>query len=380
MPLFGICLGLQWLFEGSDEDPDVPGLGVIAGRCRRLPPTLKVPHVGWNSLEIRRPSRLLDGHRAGTQAYFTHSYAADITPEAVATTTHAAPFASVVETDRVFGVQFHPEKSGTAGDPDAAELRRRYALQAPDRLPRRPERLRRQGRAVRGLAQCRRSRGAGAPLQREGIDELVILDVTATLESRQALAETIRAVSRELFIPLAVGGGIRSLDDAEAAIEAGADKVSVNSAALADPTLITRLAARYGSQAIVVAIDAKRADGGFDVYSRSGSTAAEREAVEWAREAEARGAGEILLTSIDRDGTREGFDCELTAAVSDAVSIPVIASGGAGTFQHFLDVFTTGRADAALAACVFHYSEHAVSELKQFLVRPGRSGPAADRT
>jgi cyclase len=230
----------------------------------------------------------------------------------------------------------------------------------------------RNGCVVKGV-QFEGLRNAGDPAalarryNREGIDELVILDVTATLESRQALADTIRAVSRELFIPLAVGGGIRSLDDAEAAIEAGADKVSVNSAALADPSVVTKLAARYGSQAIVVAIDAKRAGGRFAVYSRSGSTAADREAVEWAREAERRGAGEILLTSIDRDGTREGFDCELTAAVSDAVSIPVIASGGAGTFQHFLDVFTSGHADAALAASVFHYSEHAVSELKQFL-------------
>ena len=230
----------------------------------------------------------------------------------------------------------------------------------------------RNGCVVKGV-QFEGLRNAGDPsalarrYNREGIDELVILDVTATLESRQALADTIHAVSRELFIPLAVGGGIRSLDDAEAAIEAGADKVSVNSAAIADPTLVTRLAARYGSQAIVVAIDAKRAERGFAVYSRSGSTAADREAVEWAREAERRGAGEILLTSIDRDGTREGFDCELTAAVSDAVSIPVIASGGAGTFQHFLEVFTSGHADAALAASVFHYSEHAVSELKRFL-------------
>jgi cyclase len=230
----------------------------------------------------------------------------------------------------------------------------------------------RNGCVVKGV-QFEGLRNAGDPAtlarryNREGIDELVILDVTATLESRQALSDTIRAVSRELFIPLAVGGGIRSLDDAEAAIEAGADKVSVNSAALANASLVTKLAARYGSQAIVVAIDAKRADGRFAVYSRSGSTAADREAVDWAREAERRGAGEILLTSIDRDGTREGFDCELTAAVSDAVSIPVIASGGAGTFQHFLDVFTTGHADAALAASVFHYSEHAVSELKQFL-------------
>jgi imidazole glycerol-phosphate synthase subunit HisF len=234
----------------------------------------------------------------------------------------------------------------------------------------------RNGCVVKGV-QFEGLRNAGDPAalarryNQEGIDELVILDVTATLESRQALAETIRDVSKELFIPLAVGGGIRSLEDAEAAIEAGADKVSVNSAALADPSLISSLAARYGSQAIVVAIDAKRSNGRFAVFSRSGSTAADREAVEWAREAERCGAGEILLTSIDRDGTREGFDCELTAAVSAAVSIPVIASGGAGTFQHFLDVFTSGRADAALAASVFHYSEHAVSELKHFLAASG---------
>ena len=150
-------------------------------------------------------------------------------------------------------------------------------------------------------------------------------------------------------------------------IEAGADKVSLNSAPLAEPELLTRLAGRYGSQAVVVAIDAKREGGRYPVFSRSGSTASGRDAVEWAREAESRGAGEILLTSIDRDGTRAGFDCEMTAAVSSAVAIPVIASGGAGTFDHFLEVFTAGAADAALAASIFHYSEHAVSDLKRFL-------------
>jgi cyclase len=143
--------------------------------------------------------------------------------------------------------------------------------------------------------------------------------------------------------------------------------VSVNSAALADPPLITTLAERYGSQAVVVAIDAKQNGDRFDVYARSGQSLANRDAVEWAIDAEAHGAGEILLTSIDRDGTRAGFDCRLTAAVSSAVSIPVIASGGAGTFEHFFDVFTDGRADAALAASIFHYSEHAVADLKQFL-------------
>jgi cyclase len=205
----------------------------------------------------------------------------------------------------------------------------------------------------------------------EGIDELVLLDVTATLEGRRALAGMIGAVARELFIPLTVGGGMRHESDAAAAIEAGADKVSLNTAALADPALLTRLANRYGSQAVIVAVDAKREGKGWNVFARSGQEHTARDAVAWAREAEDRGAGEILLTSIDRDGTRAGFDCELTAAVSSAVSIPVIASGGAGEFQHFVEVFSEGGADAALAASVFHFSEHAVHELKAFLTRHG---------
>lgn len=220
-----------------------------------------------------------------------------------------------------------------------------------------------------------RSAGDPAELARryniEGIDELVILDITATLERRRAMADTIGAVARELFIPLAVGGGIRNEADAAAAIEAGADKVSLNTAALSNPGLITILAERYGSQAVIVAIDAKKDGDRFAVFARSGSTAANRDAVEWAREAEARGAGEILLTSIDRDGTKAGFHCEMTAAVSKAVSIPVIASGGAGGLDHFVDVFTQGAADAALAASIFHYAETSVSALKQHLREHG---------
>jgi len=234
----------------------------------------------------------------------------------------------------------------------------------------------RDGQVVKGVNfEGLRSAGDPAELARrynvEGIDELVILDITATLEARRALADTIRAVARELFIPLAVGGGIRTEADAAAAVEAGADKVSLNTAALADPALITTLARRYGSQAIVVAIDAKKDGNRFAVYARSGQTAADRDAVDWAREAAASGAGEILLTSIDRDGTKRGFDCELTAAVSGAVSIPVIASGGAGTLDHFVEVFTDGRADAALAASIFHYAETSVRALKQHLHQRG---------
>jgi cyclase len=234
----------------------------------------------------------------------------------------------------------------------------------------------RDGQVVKGV-QFLQLRHAGDPAELarrynvEGIDEVVVLDITATLETRQALARTISAVAREIFLPLTVGGGIRSEEDAAAAVDAGADKVSLNTAALRTPDLISTLARRYGSQAVIVAIDARRRDNGFAVYVRSGTADAARDAVEWAREAESRGAGEILLTSMDRDGTRSGFDCEMTAAVADAVNIPVIASGGAGGLDHFADVFTRGRADAALAASIFHFADTSVSELKKFLRTKG---------
>ena len=230
----------------------------------------------------------------------------------------------------------------------------------------------RDGKVVKGVNfEGLRDAGDPAALARryndEGIDEIVILDVTATIEARRARAQTIAAVAREIFLPLAVGGGIRGEEDAAAAIEAGADKVSLNTAALEHPELITTLAGRYGSQAVIVAIDAKRDRDRFAVYARSGQAETPRDAVEWAREAESRGAGEILLTSMDRDGTRAGFDCELTAAVADAVNIPVIASGGAGGLEHFADVFTIGHADAALAASIFHYADTGVSDVKRYL-------------
>ncbi len=234
----------------------------------------------------------------------------------------------------------------------------------------------RDGQVVKGINfEGLRAAGEPAELARrynaEGIDELVILDITATLERRRALADTIRAVARELFIPLAVGGGIRTEEDAAAAVEAGADKVSLNTAALSNPGLITTLAERYGSQAVLVAIDSKWEGDRPAVYVRSGRMPGDRDAVSWAKEAEQRGAGEILLTSIDRDGTKVGFDCRLTAAVSRAVSIPVIASGGAGTLDHFTEVFTGGCADAALAASIFHYAETSVHSLKQHLRQHG---------
>jgi cyclase len=236
------------------------------------------------------------------------------------------------------------------------------------------------GRVVKGV-QFSNLRDAGDPAElavahgRAGADEVVLLDISATHQHRSTLLDVVRRTARELFIPFTVGGGIRSLEDASAVFDAGADKITINSAALADPALITRIAQRYGSQAVIVAIDALRVSNGngvaFEVKATGGRQSTGRNAVEWAREAEQRGAGEILLTSIDRDGTRGGFDCDLTRAVARVVNIPVIASGGAGTVAHFVAVFHDGCADAALAASIFHLGIIPIAALKRELRAAG---------
>jgi imidazole glycerol-phosphate synthase subunit HisF len=208
-----------------------------------------------------------------------------------------------------------------------------------------------------------------------GADEIVLLDITATHEGRGTLLETVRRTAKQLFIPFTVGGGIRSAEEAAAVFDAGADKVSINSAAIANPLLIDAIGQSFGAQAVIVAIDARRVPdrpvSEAEVFVSGGRKPAGRRVIEWAREAEARGAGEILLTSMDADGTRAGFDCELTAAVSEAVEIPVIASGGAGTAAHFAEVFRSGKAHAALAASVFHFGIADARALKQELVQSG---------
>jgi cyclase len=227
----------------------------------------------------------------------------------------------------------------------------------------------RAGRVVKGI-QFTDLRDAGDPAElahahaASGADEIVLLDISATHEQRATLLDTVSRTARQLFIPFTVGGGIRTLDEAAAVFAAGADKISINSSALADSTLITRIAERFGSQAVVVAIDAKRSGNSWAAFTHGGRKPAGRDAIEWAREAESYGAGEILLTSMDRDGTGIGFDCDLTRAVAQAVRIPVIASGGAGGAGHFVEVFRDGAADAALAASIFHYGYSRLADLK----------------
>ncbi len=220
-------------------------------------------------------------------------------------------------------------------------------------------------------------RDAGDPVELaarydlEGADELVFLDITASSDARDTTVEMVHRVADQVYIPFTVGGGIRTIEDARRMLRAGADKVSVNTAAVERPELIEEIAAEFGAQCVVCAIDAKRREGGWEVYLHGGRTPTGIDAVGWAREAVERGAGEILLTSMDRDGTREGFDLELTRTIADAVSVPVIASGGVGTLEHLVEGIVDGGADAVLAASIFHFREHTVAEAKALMADAG---------
>jgi cyclase len=205
----------------------------------------------------------------------------------------------------------------------------------------------------------------------EGADEIVFLDITASSDSRHTMVEVARRTAETVFIPFTIGGGVRTPDDARLLLRAGADKVGVNTAAVARPELVTEMAGEFGAQCVVVAIDARRRDGGWEVFTHGGRTPTGRDALAWAVECEARGAGEILLTSMDRDGTRDGYDLELTRAVTDACGVPVIASGGVGTLDHLADGALEGGADAVLAASIFHFGQHTVREAKEHLAARG---------
>ena len=373
-PTMAICLGLQLLFESSEEDPGVDGLGLVPGEVRRFSDDVRVPQFGWNYVEAPSSSRFLtSGH-----AYFANSYAVQAVPEGwqAAMATHGSPFVAAMERGRWLACQFHPELSGTWGQAIFDRWYRGPVADAHRGLTRRiiPCLDVRDGRVVKGV-KFQGLRDAGSPVElaaayeAQGADELVVLDVSATPEGRGHQVETIRAIRSLLSIPLTAGGGVRAVEDAGRLLDAGADKVGINTAAVQRPALLTEISERFGSQCTVVSIDAQRRDGeGWEVVVRSGKDQAGRDAVEWAQEATDRGAGEILLTSWDRDGTRSGYDLELLEAVSSVVDVPVIASGGASGVQHLVEAFDAG-ADAVLAASIFHDGEHRVDELKDELAK-----------
>ncbi|MBU4201977.1 MAG: imidazole glycerol phosphate synthase subunit HisF [Candidatus Altiarchaeales archaeon] len=233
-----------------------------------------------------------------------------------------------------------------------------------------------EGRVVKGI-KFKQIKHAGEPAElarrysEDGADELVFLDITASHERRETMIHVIEETAKEVFIPLTVGGGIKSTGDMKKILRAGADKISINTAAIQNPDLVSEGAREFGNQCIVVAIDAKREGDSWKCYIYGGRERTEVDAVEWAKKVEELGAGEILLTSMDRDGTKDGYDLELTRAISEAVNIPVIASGGVGKPEHIVEAFTKGKADAALAASIFHYEEYPIPEVKKYLKEKG---------
>ncbi len=402
-PLLGICLGMQLLFEGSDEDPGVPGLAIIQGRARRLR-TKRLPHIGWATVEPLAPRAgpLFEGLPPRFDAYFAHSFAV---PEgcasAAALTLHPSPFAAAVGWGATWGVQFHPEKSSGRGQDIIARFARLEPAPGPDAPrsagarageaagaasgdARRPDRMRRVipcldiqgGRVVKGI-RFRDLRDAGDPVERaeaydrDGADEVCLLDVSASREERRPLLDLVERVAARLTVPLSFGGGVRSVGEMRALLLAGADRVSIGTAAYRDPGLIGRAASAFGSQFVIVSVDARRAGGGWEVTTHGGSRGTGRDAVEWAREAARLGAGEILLNAMDADGTRGGYDTALTRAVARTVNVPVIASGGAGTPLDMACVLTEGEADAALAASIFHDGSLGIRQAKEALRATG---------
>src|ERR1041385_360895 len=360
-PLLGVCLGMQMLCEASEEAPGVPGLGVIPGICRRLPEDVRVPHLGWNAVTAAGEGLLAgEGLVATGGRSFANSFALREPPAGwvPAWTTHGVRFVAALEKsgERLLACQFHPELSGAYG---AALLERwlagakgapapALAASTPGLLPRVVPCLDvRDGRVVKGV-QFQHLRDAGDPASQaalyesQGADEIVVLDVAASAEGRATQIDTVARVRAAIRIPLTVGGGVRSVDDARRLLAAGADKVSVNTAAVARPELLSELAAEFGSQCVVLAMDARRTGDGWEALSHGGRVSGKPDAVTWAGEGARLGAGEILLTSWDRDGTRAGPDLDLLRAVVQGVPVPVIASGGIGKRAHVAQALGAG--------------------------------------
>jgi imidazole glycerol-phosphate synthase subunit HisF len=381
-PLLAVCLGLQLLCDGSEEAPDVPGLGIVQGTCRRLPVGVRVPHLGWNRVVATPHARFV----RTAEAAFANSYALREEPLGwqAAWTTHGAPFVAAIERDNTLACQFHPELSGAYGGEVLARwLGHRTRTTHADPPPRAAGVLRRivpcldvrDGRVVKGV-NFQGLRDAGDPAERavtyeaQGADEIVILDVAAAPEGRETQVDTVRRVRAAIRIPLTVGGGVRSVADAQRLLGAGADKISVNTAAVRRPDLLSELADAFGRQCVVLAIDARRGERDWEALVVGGRSTGRHDAVAWAVEGEGRGAGEILLTSWDADGTRSGHDLTLLRAVVDAVNVPVIASGGIGTRAHVVEALAAG-ADAVLAASVLHDDAETVEGIKAHVAACG---------
>jgi len=388
-PLLGICLGMQLLCDGSEEATEREGLGIISGRCRRLPDSVRVPQLGWNRV---RPASPRDSVVPSGIASFANSYALFEAPTGwrFATTHYGKTFVSALGRGRILATQFHPELSGTYGLSLLKDWYHDDRSQGPGAPVSAVNNNNRNGfhriipcldvkdgRVVKGI-QFQKLRDAGDPAEcarryaHENADEIVMLDIGASPSGMDTHVDTVQRVRAAIQIPLTVGGGIRSVDDARRLLKAGADKISVNSAAVTRPSLIHELATEFGTQCVVLAIDARRKNDRWEVLTMGGRRTALPDAVNWASRGARLGAGEILLTSWDRDGTLDGTDEELIRAVSGKVTVPVIASGGIGTTDHARRAIIAG-ASAVLAASIFHDRMMDISSLKKSLASPSIS-------
>jgi imidazole glycerol phosphate synthase glutamine amidotransferase subunit len=399
-PFLGICLGMQLLMESSEEANGAQGLGIIKGTCRRFQQG-KVPQIGWNRVNAEKDSRLFKGIPRDSFFYFVHSFYVDETDPSIkaGSTRYYIPFTSAFESGNLCALQFHPEKSGEKGLqilrnwvdaldccylPPAARGSFEKPPLDPAKLLVRGKPAPRiipcldvdNGRVVKGI-KFKDIRDAGDPAElaqlynQQGADEITFLDIGATHKSREILLDVVEKVSRKVFVPLTVGGGLSTITDMRKVLNAGADKVSICSAAIRNPALLTQAARLFGSQCIVLSIDAKRVGNSWHAFVNGGRIDTRIDALEWAKKGETLGAGEILLNSIDRDGTHAGYDLELTRKVSQSVNIPVIASGGAGSPEHMTEAVNEGKADAVLLASLLHDRQLSLPRIKKYLDKKG---------
>ena len=382
-PFLGICLGMQVLFEHSEEDCGVEMLGILPGKVRRFPdvPGCKVPEIGWNSVSAPAGARV-PGVGGGQEYYFVHSYAADVIGDTCLTASYAGvTFTAMVRRGNLWACQFHPEKSGRIG----LNLLRAWiqgVASSPSPSPSPFTSLTRRvipcldvraGRVTKGV-KFKNNVDLGDPVEMAakhaegGADELAFYDITASAERRPIDIGMVEAVAKAVRIPFAVGGGISTVADMERVILAGAEKVSVNSLAVRNPQIIAEGAAVFGAQCIVLGMDPYRSGktaSGYEITTRGFREFTGMDAVEWAKRAADLGAGEIVVNSVDADGTRAGFELEITRLIAEAVGVPVVASGGAGRPEHLVDAFNLARADAAIVAGMIHSGEYTIGQIKE---------------
>jgi len=397
-PFLGICLGMQALFEFSEEDGGVELLGILPGRVRRFPDTAgcKIPEIGWNGTREKNVKGEGQGQAGNCgEFYFVHSYAAEVIGDTYLTASYAGvDFTAMVKRGNLWACQFHPEKSGSLGlnllknwvegtQPFSSTLNSQPSTLNPlaSTLTRRviPCLDVRNGRVTKGV-KFQNNVDLGDPVEMAvkyaegGADELVFYDITASAERRPIDIGMVEAVAKAVHIPFAVGGGISTVADMERVILAGAEKVSVNSLAVRNPRIIAEGAAVFGAQCIVLGMDPVKSGktaSGYEITTRGFREFTGMDAVEWAKRAADLGAGEIVVNSVDADGTRAGFELDVTRLIADAVGVPVVASGGAGRPEHLVDAFNLAHADAAIVAGMIHSGEYTIAEIKSGMASAG---------